>query len=84
MLVPMSPVDSLFRLGESREHPMHVGALALFAPPVGADASDVRAAEQKSPPRVRSAAWATALGPVIPASTTAAADRPDSVSSRRH
>ncbi|PQP17289.1 hypothetical protein C5613_34805 [Rhodococcus opacus] len=38
MLLPMSPVDSLFLRGESREHPMHVGALALFAPQVGADA----------------------------------------------
>lgn len=29
------------------------------------------AAEHPSPPRLRSAAWAAALGPVIPASTTA-------------
>jgi diacylglycerol O-acyltransferase len=43
MLLPMSPTDSLFLLGESREHPMHVGSLQLFAPPDGADALDVRA-----------------------------------------
>ncbi|TQC46644.1 wax ester/triacylglycerol synthase family O-acyltransferase [Rhodococcus sp. WS4] len=43
MLLPMSPVDSMFLLGESREHPMHVGGLAVFAPPEGAGAPDVRA-----------------------------------------
>ena len=43
MLVPMSPVDSAFLLAESREHPMHVGGLQLFAPPEGATALDVRA-----------------------------------------
>lgn len=43
MLLPMSPADSMFLLGESREHPMHVGGLALFAPPEGGDADDVRA-----------------------------------------
>ncbi|WP_368680659.1 wax ester/triacylglycerol synthase family O-acyltransferase (plasmid) [Rhodococcus opacus] len=43
MLLPMSPTDSLFLLGESREHPMHVGGLAVFTPPDGADAADVRA-----------------------------------------
>ena len=32
----ISPVDSLFLLGESREHPMHVGGLQLFEPPQGA------------------------------------------------
>lgn len=42
MLRPMSPADSLFLLGESREHPMHVGGLALFTPPEGASAADVR------------------------------------------
>ena len=42
MLLPMSPVDSLFLLAESREHPMHVGGLQLFEPPDGADAMDVR------------------------------------------
>jgi diacylglycerol O-acyltransferase len=43
MLTPMSPTSSLFLLGESREHPMHVGGLQLFRPPEGADALDVRA-----------------------------------------
>ncbi len=42
MLLPMSPLDSLFLLAESREHPMHVGSLQLFVPPEGADAVDVR------------------------------------------
>ncbi|MFC4602250.1 WS/DGAT/MGAT family O-acyltransferase [Rhodococcus kronopolitis] len=37
MLLPMSPTDSMFLLGESRDHPMHVGGLALFVPPEGAD-----------------------------------------------
>ncbi len=31
----MSPVDSMFLLLESREHPMHVGGLGLFVPPKG-------------------------------------------------
>ncbi|SDD43643.1 acyltransferase, WS/DGAT/MGAT [Rhodococcus tukisamuensis] len=39
----MSPTDSMFLLGESRDHPMHVGGLALFAPPGGADPRHVRA-----------------------------------------
>ena len=43
MLLPMSPLDSLFLLAESREHPMHVGGLQLFQAPDGADAMDVRA-----------------------------------------
>ncbi|NMM90979.1 diacylglycerol O-acyltransferase [Rhodococcus sp. SRB_17] len=43
MLLPMSPTDSMFLLGESRDHPMHVGGLALFEPPDGADAQAVRA-----------------------------------------
>ncbi|MGH8959707.1 MAG: WS/DGAT/MGAT family O-acyltransferase [Jatrophihabitantaceae bacterium] len=43
MLLPMAPTSSMFLLGESREHPMHVGALQLFQPPDGADALDVRA-----------------------------------------
>ncbi|TQC39996.1 hypothetical protein EEB14_57180, partial [Rhodococcus sp. WS4] len=33
MLVPMSPVDSLFLLGECREHPRHVGTLAASTAP---------------------------------------------------
>ena len=32
----MSPLDSMFLIGESREHPMHVGGLQLFVPPEGA------------------------------------------------
>jgi diacylglycerol O-acyltransferase / wax synthase len=43
MLLPMSPTSSMFLLGESREHPMHVGGLQLFQPPDGSDALDVRA-----------------------------------------
>jgi diacylglycerol O-acyltransferase / wax synthase len=43
MLLPMSPIDALFLLAESREHPMHVGGLQLFQPPDGATAMDVRA-----------------------------------------
>ncbi|GEM30271.1 diacylglycerol O-acyltransferase [Nocardia neocaledoniensis NBRC 108232] len=31
-MVVMSPLDSMFLLMESREHPMHVGGLSLFAP----------------------------------------------------
>ena len=42
MLLPMSPTDAIFLLGESREHPMHVGSLQLFQPPDGMDALDVR------------------------------------------
>ncbi|WAM12022.1 WS/DGAT/MGAT family O-acyltransferase [Rhodococcus sp. JS3073] len=43
MLLPMSPLDSMFLLGESREHPMHVGDVQIFQPPEGADARDMRA-----------------------------------------
>ncbi|MGV0799093.1 wax ester/triacylglycerol synthase domain-containing protein, partial [Mycolicibacterium elephantis] len=32
---PILPTDALFLLGESREHPMHVGGLQLFEPPQG-------------------------------------------------
>ena len=32
----ISPLDSMFLLGESREHPMHVGGLQLFEPPKAA------------------------------------------------
>lgn len=32
----MSPIDALFLSAESREHPLHVGALQLFEPPAGA------------------------------------------------
>ena len=38
----ISPTDSLFLIGESREHPMHVAGLALFVPPDGADEDFVR------------------------------------------
>src|SRR3954454_21784111 len=38
----MSPVDSIFLMVETREHPMHVGGLQLFVPPDGADATDMR------------------------------------------
>ncbi|MBT2275344.1 wax ester/triacylglycerol synthase family O-acyltransferase, partial [Rhodococcus qingshengii] len=43
MLLPMAPTDSLFLHGESRDHPMHVGGLAIFTPPEGASAADMRA-----------------------------------------
>lgn len=39
----ISPTDALFLVGESREHPMHVGGLQLFEPP--ADAGDDFVAE---------------------------------------
>ncbi|WP_137724203.1 WS/DGAT/MGAT family O-acyltransferase [Prescottella subtropica] len=42
MLLPMSPADSMFLLGESREHPMHVGALVLLDPPDGGRPADIR------------------------------------------
>ena len=32
----ISPVDAMFLLAESREHPMHVAGLQLFTPPEGA------------------------------------------------
>jgi diacylglycerol O-acyltransferase len=38
----ISPADSVFLLGESREHPMHVGGLQLFEPPDGAGLEFVR------------------------------------------
>jgi diacylglycerol O-acyltransferase / wax synthase len=38
----MSPTDSVFLLGESREHPMHVGGLSLYEPPEGAGLEFVR------------------------------------------
>jgi len=37
----IAPADSMFLLGESREHPMHVGSLQLFEPPEDADDSFV-------------------------------------------
>ena len=38
----ISPVDSMFLLGESREHPMHVAGLQLFKPPDGAGPEFIR------------------------------------------
>jgi diacylglycerol O-acyltransferase / wax synthase len=38
----MMPTDSVFLLGESREHPMHVGGLQLYEPPAGAGREFVR------------------------------------------
>lgn len=38
----ISPVDSMFLLAESREHPMHVGGLQLFEPPAGVGPDYVR------------------------------------------
>lgn len=38
----ISPTDSMFLLGESREHPMHVAGLQLFEPPAGAGPDFVR------------------------------------------
>jgi WS/DGAT/MGAT family acyltransferase len=39
---PISPTDALFLIGESREHPMHVGSLQLFVPPEDAGPHFVR------------------------------------------
>jgi WS/DGAT/MGAT family acyltransferase len=39
---PISPLDSLFLVGESREHAMHVGSLQLFEPPEDAGPHFVR------------------------------------------
>ena len=38
----MSPMDALFLIGESREHPLHVGGLQVFTPPQGAGPEFVR------------------------------------------
>eukprot|EP01133_Synstelium_polycarpum_P027184 gene27184-32743_t len=38
----MLPLDSMFLLMESREHPMHVGGLSLFVPPEGDDGEFAR------------------------------------------
>ncbi|BDX30533.1 diacylglycerol O-acyltransferase [Mycobacterium antarcticum] len=38
----ISPTDSMFLIGESREHPMHVAGLQLFEPPEGASPDFVR------------------------------------------
>ncbi|KUI22153.1 diacylglycerol O-acyltransferase [Mycobacterium sp. GA-1285] len=39
---PISPTDLIFLLGESREHPMHVGGLSLYVPPEGAGPDFIR------------------------------------------
>jgi hypothetical protein len=53
---PISPTDALFLIGESREHPMHVGSLQLFEPPEDAGPHFVRGAYQAMlPTRTRSA-----------------------------
>ena len=38
----ISPIDSMFLLAESREHPMHVGGLQLFEPPEDAGPDFIR------------------------------------------
>src|SRR5881275_462482 len=38
----MSPTDSMFLIGESREQPMHVGSLQVFELPDGADTELLR------------------------------------------
>lgn len=38
----ISPVDAMFLLGESREHPMHVAGLQLFEPPNGSGSDFLR------------------------------------------
>src|SRR3954452_15317155 len=38
----MSPTDSMFLIGESREHPMHVAGLQLFKPPEGSGSDFIR------------------------------------------
>lgn len=38
----ISPIDAVFLLGETREHPMHVAGLQLFEPPEGAGPDYVR------------------------------------------
>ncbi|WP_374023788.1 wax ester/triacylglycerol synthase family O-acyltransferase [Mycobacterium sp. HNNTM2301] len=43
---PISPTDALFLIGESREHPMHVGSLQLFEPPKDAGPHFVRESYQ--------------------------------------
>lgn len=42
----MSPTDSMFLLGESREQPMHVGSLQVFELPDGADTELLRTTMQ--------------------------------------
>jgi WS/DGAT/MGAT family acyltransferase len=55
----ITPADSIFLLGESREHPMHVGGIQLFEPPHGTggdflrEAFDVLVAETDVQPTFR-------------------------------
>jgi WS/DGAT/MGAT family acyltransferase len=46
IMEPISPADALFLIGESREHPMHVGSLQLFEPPEDAEPHFVRESYQ--------------------------------------
>jgi diacylglycerol O-acyltransferase len=39
---PISPLNAMFLLGESREHPMHVGGLQIFRPPADAGPGFIR------------------------------------------
>lgn len=41
MRMPMSPTDSMFLLGESRDRPMHVGGLILLQPREGTTVADL-------------------------------------------
>jgi len=43
----ISPTDAIFLVGESREHPMHVGGLQLYRPPEGAGPEYVRHLHQQ-------------------------------------
>lgn len=43
----ITPIDSVFLLGESREHPMHVGGLQLFEPPAGSGPGYARDAYER-------------------------------------
>ncbi|WP_405178835.1 wax ester/triacylglycerol synthase family O-acyltransferase [Nocardia sp. NBC_01377] len=43
----VSPIDALFLLAESREHPMHVGGLMLFEPPEDAGPDYVRRTHER-------------------------------------
>ena len=38
----ISPLDAMFLLGESREHPMHVAGLQVYEPPAGAGPDYIR------------------------------------------
>ena len=43
----ISPLDGMFLLGESREHPMHVAGLQLYKPPKGAGPEFIREVYQE-------------------------------------